>query len=227
MAKDFSTMKAEVGKFVTDTSTNFSALISTWLNEKYVDVSRRHKWSALIDFSHTVTLVVGQTNYTLPTDFDVEIYCADITCGYEIPRMDEANWFAERGSAYSGGSISSGEPERYVILREQDDLFIDPPPSVTHTLAFPYRKSVTALSGDTDTVVIKDIETALIYGAIAEALAYKRQYAKADYYFQKYEEEVAKRIGQERSQINQMHQRIPANAGTPYPKRLLGEVPYA
>jgi len=150
----------------------------------------------------------GTPEYTLPTDFDKEIFVADVTDGFSLKRRTEGLWWQERYSAYQAGMIQSGTSTNYIILREAGKLKLDPAPDAIHTIAMPYKKLITALTS-TGTPAIADIEWIMEMGAASEACAYKKQYAKAAYYLQRYEVELARRIGQERSQVNQMYQWIP------------------
>ena len=228
MARDFSTMKANVGKYIQDTSSTFSALISTWINDKYRDISKRAAWSALVDNNYTFNTVANTAEYSLPTDFDEEIYVTNITDGTPLKRYNEGNWWDERSTAYSNSVITGGGlPKRYIILRESNKILLDPTPDAVKTIAFPYKKLVTELSGDTDAPAIHDIEMILEFGALGEALAYKKQYQTADYYFQRYEDELSKRIKRERSPVNALNQRIPANYRMSTPTRFTGDTPYA
>ncbi len=59
---------------------------------------------------------------------------------------------------------------------------------------------------------IPDIETTLICYAASQAEAYKKQYQKAQYWGNRYEQELAKRIGQERKKLNQLYQWIPGSS---------------
>lgn len=227
MAKTFSTMKTNVGNFVMDTTSTMATLIGVWLNDKYLDIWRRHPWSVSIDFDYTFPTVASTATYSLPATFDSEIFVANITDGTIITRYTEGQWMQERYSAYSGGSIQEGSPSRYIILREASVVKLDPTPSAVKTIAFPFKKIFTALVDSGNTTSILDIENIMEYGAIAEAEAFNKQFAKADYYFQKYEEALAKRIGQEKAMPNQLNQRIIDINKMAIPKRLTGEIPYA
>lgn len=222
MSKTLAVMQTNVGNMVGDTGSTFAALIKVWINDRYKDISRRHAWSALIDENYTFPTVSGTAEYTLPTLFEQEIYLADITDGFALKRDTEGYWWAERNGAYSGGSIQQGTPSRYVILRESGKFKLDPTPNVVHTLAMPYKKLIADLSGSSDTVVITDIERIIEFGAMADALFYKKQYQKAMAFTQKYEIELAERIGQEQRFVNQSYQFVPGNADTNNPRPMLG-----
>jgi len=54
--------------------------------------------------------------------------------------------------------------------------------------------------------LITGIEQILELGATGEAWAYKRQFQKADYYLNRYEIEVLRKVGQEKTKVNQLSQ---------------------
>lgn len=226
MSKTFTTMKTNVGKFVLDTSTPMASLIGNWINDKYRDVARRFAWSSLIDFDYTFPTVIGTSNNTLPADFEQEIFMANITDGYMLTAYNEGNWFRERYGQYSSGTLASGTPMNYIILREEGTSFLDPVPDAVKTMAMPYKKKITDLSGDADTVAIDDAEVIIEMGAIAEALAYKKQYQKSAYYFQRYEDELSKRSAQEKNRRNMAYQRISSTYSIRPNGRLLGNTSY-
>jgi hypothetical protein len=226
MARGFTTMQSRVGAFVLDTSAAFATIIGYFINDRYRDISKRTAWSVLIKDDYTFDTVANQVLYDLETDFDEALFMANIEDGEEIVQSNEGNWWKENAGAYQGDSIASeSTPTRYVILREQGKLKLDPSPSAIKTIAFPYKILVTDLSSTT-APSIHDIESIIEYGAISDAFAYKRQLAKADYYNQKFEYELSKRIAREKAPYNMLHQFIPASNKTSMPKRLLGDDSY-
>jgi hypothetical protein len=210
MSKTFAEMKTNVGNMVQETGSDMSTLIGVWLNDKYQDVSRRMPWSALIDFDYSFSSATGTATYNLPTTrFDREIYLADITDGAPLTRMTEGNYWEERTDAYSAGILTDSVPDVYLILRQEGKLRLFPTPAGT---AVP---------------VILDIEYALELGAIAEAWAYLGRFQKADYFMQRYEVEVSKRIAQERTQFNQYHQMMLKGYRICGVERMTGDTSYA
>lgn len=227
MPKSYETMAVYVGKFVLDTTDDFKDLIKGWLNEKYVDdISKRHAWSALCDFDYTFPTVASTSKYSLPADFDQELAVVNLTDGKPLKRYTERLWWQERGKSYSCGSIQPGDPLSYIVLKAESKIFLDPTPTNVKTIAMPYQKACTALSASGDTVVIDNIDHILQFGAIGEALAYKKQYQKADYYFARYEDALSKRIDQEKNTLNQLYQNIPAATGPSGLYRFTGNSSY-
>ena len=208
MSKTFATMQANVGNNVQNSDTDFATLIGVWLNDAYRDIARRCLWSDLIDFDKTFTSIAGSATYTLATDFDEEVYVADKTNGHPLKRYTEGKWWEEYNNQYDAATIANGNPVRYVIREEANKIMLDPPPDTSsETYAIPYKKSITDLTS-ADTPSIRDVELAMEMYAIAQAWAYERQFAKADWYMQRYEIAVAQRISQERSKPNQRYQMI-------------------
>jgi hypothetical protein len=219
-------MYGNVGTLIQDTSTAMATIIKIYLNDAYTDISRRVMWSALIDDNYTFESVANQAEYTLPIDFDEELFVANVAEGFSLTRYTEGKWWDERNTAFASDSISSGTPSRYVILEETGKLKLDPPPLVAETYGMPYKKCVTLLSGDSDVVVIRDIERIMETYAIGQSWAYKRQFVKADWFLHRYEYELRKRIGEERSKINQMYQFISKTYRLKGITRLTGDLSY-
>lgn len=73
---------------------------------------------------------------------------------------------------------------------------------------------------------ISDIEWIIELGAISDAWAYKKQFQKSDYYLNKYEMELRRRISQERYKINQLYQMISESYKVKGIYRLTGENSY-
>jgi hypothetical protein len=160
--KTFASMRTNVGNIVGDTSTALNTIIGGWVNDAYNDIWRRFNWSDTINNDKTITLVSGTASYDLPLDFETEINCVDITDGFLLRRYTERAWWQERGTAYSGGTITNGTSSRYVILREKVNssgsgfgvVIFDPTPDNTHTIAFPYKRkcqNLIAVSGTCST----------------------------------------------------------------------------
>jgi len=300
MGKTFSQQKTNVGSQVQDTSSALATKIGVWLNDKYRDIWRRVAWPAVTDDDYTFESVTSQVNYDLPSDFEEELFMANIAQGYALKRQIQGARWRDRTSAYQADSIPNGTPHSYDILPEVINssgvplgvIRLDPPPAVAETYAMPYKRRHVDLLGttgtcDTDTAskiiasastfitdlvqpgmrvknttdttygyvtsvdsetqltmdtdlcpdgdetftisnetLIPDIEWMMELGAIGEAWAYKRDFAKANYYLNRYEIEVRRRIGQERSKINQRYQNVSESFRSPHSRHLLGEQSY-
>lgn len=75
-------------------------------------------------------------------------------------------------------------------------------------------------------IVIPGLDWILEFGAISEAHAYKRDFQKSNYYLTKYETELRRRIGQEKSKPNQRYQRVSQEYRTDGFRRFSGDTSY-
>jgi len=226
MSKGFSTMQDNVANFVQDTSAAMKTLIGVWINDAYHDAGRRFLWNSLINEDHTFETVVDQAEYTLESDFGEEIIVFNIADGRELTRFTVGQWWKRRGEAHTDDVIQSGDSVNYVILEETSKIKLDPPPDVAETIAMPYKAITADLSGST-APSITNIEAFLEAYATSMALAYKKQYAKADYFLSRSDLELRKLMDYERHSHNQRYQMIIENFRLRSGKsRMLGENSY-
>ena len=205
-SKGFSTMQTFVGSQVQDTSAAMKTLIGQWLNEKYHDISHRTLWTDLIDWDKTLESTALTAYLTLTSDFEREVLVADIANGHLLKRHTFGQHYRERAASYQADAITAGNPVEYLVDKVDSKLYLIPTPDTSETYAVPYQKETTDLS-TTTAPTIDYIDTIMELGAIGEAWAYKRQFQKAMYYLNRYEIEVRKRVGQEKSgMVNQLYQ---------------------
>jgi len=226
MAKAFSTMKTNVGNMLQDTSGATATLIGVWLNDGYQDAWARCLWTSLVDDDFTFESVADQAEYSLESDFGEDVALVRISDGVVLKRVQEKNWWDWYSAKYSDDEIDSGSPQRYVILEESSKIKLDPPPDEANTYAFPYKKTVTDLSGDTDTVDIPRIEQYMEYRALSIGFAYKRKFQVSDSWNNRAEFELQKRMKQERVKINQKYQYRPFHRTMSGIYRLMGDKSY-
>ena len=190
MSVDFSTLKTQVGQLVGDTSTTFATIIGTYINSRYREVLRRTNWNSIQpDYTITATsasTVTSASTYTLPSDFGKELYVH--INNIDIPHKT----LEELELQYQNQLTSTGNIEHYSIFTTKDTSAASAEasaarvnkirfwraPSTDNTVLIPYSMRAADLSGDTDELVT-DCETAIRYGAAADAQLYKRQYSKA------------------------------------------------
>lgn len=154
-------MKTNVGNMVQDTSSTFATIIGTFLNDKYRDLWRRMLWTDIVDDDYTFTSVLDQAQYDLPSDFEEEIYVQNITSDNgPLQRKTIGQWWRDRGGKYDSGSLDSGTPNNYVILKEVINssgsplgvIKLDPPcDTASESYAMPYKRRHTDLLGTTGT----------------------------------------------------------------------------
>lgn len=229
MAKDFNTMKSEVGAMCLDTTASFLLLAGGWINDAYEDANRRFFWQEMIVNDYTFPSVVGTASYDFPTTHTLlrPIKMFNITDGKEIEKKDLRKWYQERGESYSNSTLTNGVPCRYYFDEEQSKIVLDPPPNAVKTYKFVYQKDVTALSAATDTTEITKIETYLVQYAISKGFAYYKQYDKSDWWNQKAEMELLKISGFKNAGIEETYKRYPSrNKRYNYGRRLMGDSSY-
>jgi len=200
-------MKTNVGNIVHITNAAFKTNIGVWLNDAYVDAHKRHLWKSIIDDDYTFTSVASQAEYSLPADFEEEVFVANITSPQKLKRYTIQSWWDARALNYDTGVLQDGSPIRYVILYEASKIKLDPPPDTgSETYAMPYKKTITELSDDSDVVTITGLEAHLEAYAISQAFVYKGDFAKADWYANKAELELLKIIANDEQRVNQIDQ---------------------
>lgn len=206
MAKGHSTMVTYVGNQVQDTGSPMAALIGQYLNEKYHDISHRTLWNDLIDWDKTLESTATTAYLTLTDDFEREIAVVDIANGHSLKRHTVGQHWMERATSYQADAIPDGNPVEYIVDKVDKKLYLIPTPDTTETYAVPYQIETSDLL-TTTAPTIDYIDWIMELGAIGEAWAYKRQFQKANFYLNRYEVEVRKRVGQEKSKmVNQLYQ---------------------
>ena len=179
MARNFSVIKTNVGNNVQDTSTGFSVILGNYINRRYFQVLRAINWN-YINEDYTISVTAGTQDYTLPTDFSKIVYCVDTTNGREI----DGTTIGKIAQAYPNNLTTSGTIRRYATFSKDDGsqvIRFHYNPDTDRTVALPYIVKPSELSADGDQPVL-NLEDILEVGATADALRYKRQYAKAKDY---------------------------------------------
>jgi hypothetical protein len=161
--RDFSTMKANVGADIQDTSSSMGAIIGRYINKRYLDILRVANIQPINStFSMSITSLA-----TLPADFGKELSCLDSN-GTAYTRID-----LEEVARITPSDIE------YAIFTDQNGAKqIKIWNTTSQTLNLPYRVRPVALSATTDTPLIP-CEDAIEAGATADAWRYKRQFQKA------------------------------------------------
>ena len=215
MSLNYGTLKTNVGNRVGDTSTTFATIIGTYINQRYKDTLRRTNWQGIEpDYAITATsasTVTSASTYTLPSDFGKELYVYDTNAAKNIERksLEEleilyAKELANTGivdhySIYETKNTSASSAEASAARVKKIRFWRAPTTDVPVTI--PYIMFPADLSADSDELVL-DCETAVEYGATADAWAYKRQMAKAQYYELMYEKAIQNLMWDKTNQPN-------------------------
>jgi len=123
---NFGQIVYNVGIRVGDTSTAFSGIISTYVNQRYKRIFRKFNWPTLKS-DYSFTTVVGTSDYLLPSDFKHELYVYDSTNLLDIKKLD----FQELERVNTGAINSTGSVSQYAIYQSLDT---SSPPNIKKTL---------------------------------------------------------------------------------------------
>ena len=161
--RDFSTMKANVGTDVQDSSSALQTIIGRYVNKRYFDILRLSNWQAV----NKTFLISLSSLATLPTNFGKELACLDSSSN-PMNRIDieELARLTPTTSDYCIFSDQNGA--RQIMTWNTTSV----------TLQLPYIVKPEALSATTDEPLIP-CEDMIEAGAIADVWRYKRQFAKA------------------------------------------------
>jgi hypothetical protein len=224
MSKTFTVMKDEVANMCLDTTSNFKTLAGGWLNDSMHDANRRFYWLDMIETNYTFESSAAKI--ALVGDFLRELKLTNIATGKEIECWDIRKWWKERGGNYNADSLASGTPDKYIILREEGKIQLDPTPLVTETYQLVYQKAATDLSGASDTCPITQLDSYLVWRATGMGFAYYKQYDKADWWLQKAEMELVKISGFHNLTIEQSYKRYPARKRSNWLHRMVAGESY-
>lgn len=203
MSINFLQLKTNVGNRVQDTSTTFATIIGYYINQRYKEILRRTNWNSIVaDYTITATsasTVTSASTYSLPSDFGKEMYVYHEGRDVNIPYTPFENMVLDNPKELD----STGTIEAYTIFDTKNTSATSAEasaarvkkirfwraPSTDNTIRIPYIMRAGDLSGSTDELVL-DCETAVEYGATADAWTYKRQFAKAQHFEQLYERAI-------------------------------------
>jgi hypothetical protein len=197
---------------VGDTSTAFATILGTYINQRYKDVLRRTNFLVIKeDYAITATsasTVASASTYTLPSNFGKELYVFNSGTGDDIPFLS----FEKLEQEYQSQLNNTGTIEYYSIFDTTESTAASAArikkirfwraPSTDNYFTIPYTLSPAALSASSDELVL-DCETAVEYGATADAWAYKRQFVKSQYYEALYEKAIQTLMWDKANQPNQ------------------------
>lgn len=112
MRKTFTIIRSNVAGEVYDTTSAMLSRIENYINMRYMEILRRVNFNAY-DYDHSITTVVGQSDYPLPLDFGKCIGAVDTTNSRELSELVslESNF-----RNYPSELTTTGNPYNYVIL---------------------------------------------------------------------------------------------------------------
>jgi hypothetical protein len=111
--RTFTTMLANVGAEVQDTSLPFRTIIKEFINRRYFQILRSINWKHITP-DYTFDTVAGTQEYILPSDFYKAINVRDTTNGFELAASDLQQLLSDFPDEFT----DSGSPARYYILED-------------------------------------------------------------------------------------------------------------
>ena len=224
MSVNFGQLKTQIGQRVGDTSTTFATIIGYYINQRYRELLRRTNWNSIVP-DYTITAASGASvtaasTYTLPVDFGKELYVFNDTTNKDIPHttmeqlvidnpttlddvgsIDAYTIFTTKNTSATSAEASAARVNKVRFWRA---------PGSDNVMRILYIMRAPDLSGSTDELVL-DCETAVEYGATADAWTYKRQFAKATHFEKLFEQAIQNLMWDKDYSPN----RIPMMAVTP------------
>lgn len=203
MAKTFLALTQNVQNEVNDTSDPMGSIIGVYINNRYKRCRRKINVKH-INEDYQVSVIAGTQDYTLPTDFDKEMYAHDRTNKRNLVRRTIEN-FAEDHPEDLNTQDNGAHYDIFTNDAGNLTLRIMRSPANSFTLDLPYQVKFTLLSAETDEPIL-ELDDVIEKGAIADAWRYKKQFAKAQTFEVEFNLLLADWIFDQYNQINQTHQ---------------------
>lgn len=189
-------MVSNVGKRVGDTSTDFATTIGTYINDRYEEVLNRINWN-VIDEDYSFNTVAGTQDYTLPADFNGELYAYDSINDILLTKYTFQELALENHDTLeSQGSVTGYAVYDYMttaspaVRGKKVRLYYTP--SSVITIKMPYIMGFADISSTSTTIIA--CERVVELGACADAWKTKRQFAKGNDFEAQYEKALTNLI---------------------------------
>lgn len=209
----FLTIKNNVGTRVGDTSSSFSTIIGSYVNQRYQRLFKKFNWD-IVKPDYTFNTVAGTKDYTIEAGFGKEIYVFDNTNRIDIAKVS----LSEIERNYSVTIDDTGNPTKYAIYRTTDSsnpanivlkIRLHPTPSSIIAILMPYIKAPNVLTAATDLPILDMADLAIELGATADAWRTKRQFAKAADFETQYEQVIGEMVWSQENDPNRIVQFAP------------------
>lgn len=206
MARDFSVMQDNIATDIQDTTDAMKTIIGRYLNRRYKEVLKRLNLN-YINEDYSISVSAGTQDYELPTDFKSALYAYDSTNNIPLSRTtlqelvgEEYDNLEDTNSVRKYTIFNSDDGKKYVRFHNI--------PVASITVLFPYIVTPADMSADTDEPVL-DIDDLIEIGATGDALRYKKQYAKANVFDNKFERLLLDYMFAQENDADQIHQMKP------------------
>jgi hypothetical protein len=204
MTWTYTSLKTAIQDYAESTETSFTTHLDDFIKS---GEERILKAVQLDDFIKNVTgtATSGSAYLASPSDFLAPFSLAviDSDSNYNYLKLKHASFIRD----YTPASSTTGEPKYYAEF-DEDTFILAPTPNTTYTfeLHYFYRPSSLTSAGDSGTTWLStNAPNAMLYGSLAEAMIYLKNYESSPIYEQRFQEALAlmKNLGEGKSTRDQ------------------------
>ena len=204
MSWTYTSLKTAIQDYAESTETSFTTHLDDFIKS---GEERILKTVQLDDFIKNVTgtATSGSAYLGSPSDFlsPFSLAVIDSDSNYSYLKLKHSSFIRD----YTPASSTTGEPKYYAEF-DEDTFILAPTPNTTYTfeLHYFYRPSSLTSAGDSGTTWLStNAPNAMLYGSLAEAMIYLKNYESAPIYEQRFQEALAlmKNLGEGKSTRDQ------------------------
>ena len=204
MTWTYSSLKTAIQDYAESTETSFTTHLDDFIKS---GEERILKAVQLDDFIKNVTgtATSGSAYLGSPSDFlsPFSLAVIDSDSNYSYLKLKHSSFIRD----YTPASATTGEPKYYAEF-DEDTFILAPTPNTTYTfeLHYFYRPSSLTSAGDSGTTWLStNAPNAMLYGSLAEAMIYLKNYESSPIYEQRFQEALAlmKNLGEGKSTRDQ------------------------
>ena len=204
MTWTYSSLKTAIQDYAESTETSFTTHLDDFIKS---GEERILKAVQLDDFIKNVTgtATSGSAYLGSPSDFlsPFSLAVIDSDSNYSYLKLKHSSFIRD----YTPASSTTGEPKYYAEF-DEDTFILAPTPNTNYTfeLHYFYRPSSLTSAGDSGTTWLStNAPNAMLYGSLAEAMIYLKNYESSPIYEQRFQEALAlmKNLGEGKSTRDQ------------------------
>ena len=204
MSWTYTSLKTAIQDYAESTETSFTTHLDDFIKS---GEERILKAVQLDDFIKNVTgtATSGSAYLGSPSDFlsPFSLAVIDSDSNYSYLKLKHSSFIRD----YTPASSTTGEPKYYAEF-DEDTFILAPTPNTTYTfeLHYFYRPSSLTSAGDSGTTWLStNAPNAILYGSLAEAMMYLKNYETSPIYETRFQEALAlmKNLGEGKSTRDQ------------------------
>ena len=204
MSWTYTSLKTAIQDYAESTETSFTTHLDDFIKS---GEERILKAVQLDDFIKNVTgtATSGSAYLGSPSDFlsPFSLAVIDSDSNYSYLKLKHSSFIRD----YTPASATTGDPKYYAEF-DEDTFILAPTPNTTYTfeLHYFYRPSSLTSAGDSGTTWLStNAPNAMLYGSLAEAIIYLKNYESSPIYEQRFQEALAlmKNLGEGKSTLDQ------------------------